>query len=187
MNLTSSNRSSCLLKPWRWLNGVCCKSDASSNPYLREFELQRVLALIGNLATYDSAGGNTSESTDDEITIPGADRSDAKANWLHVAKSHPEFFFVRISTSKGGSEKECMRLWARFQQPLKPGEPNRPPLDPDRIIQLQTMAATLHDAAVRLANNRDGRRTVWIQAGVTVVAALLGIIASLVTSRLTGI
>lgn len=145
-------------------------SRKTANPYLGEFELQRVLALIGYLATHKNQNGVTRELVQREMP-PGPNGHD----WLQIANAHPEFFFVY-----DGEKEKHLRLWARFQQDDSQGGQKRPPLEPDRIVQLQSIATQLHEAAIRFSDLRRNWYAFWISlvtglAGGALGAALLSL------------
>lgn len=134
-----------------------------ANPYLNEYELQRVLALIGYLATHVNSTYVTSEKVND--SLPGVASPD---EWVRVVKEHPEFFGL-VDTDK-------LRLWARFHQ----SDTDRPSLDTAQVIELQRLAASFHEEAIR----SESRRSQWTQFIVNSVLSFVGSIlgSSLVAS-----
>ncbi len=206
MSSASSYLCCCLRKPWQWLKGVCCQSANVYNPYLGEYELQRVLALIGYLATCKQDTGVSPSKVAEAIQCPGADEN-SERDWKKTANSHPEFFSVE-------GKSELLRLWSRFFQsddpkdqvesPADPShtaspnpdaagdtvaeakkgkKPNRSALKPDRILQLQETAMKLHSAAVNLSSHELERRSMWVSA---IFGLLGGVLAALVTCWLKG-
>lgn len=135
-------------------------SQKVANPYLKEFELQRVLALIGYLATHRNANGVQPEIADEELSFPGPNPPAKGQSWLSVVQSHPDFFSVNME-----HKEPALRLLERQSQV----DTSRPRLAPDDVRVLKEIALKLHEAAYR----REDQRSKWRDLIVTSVVALL--------------
>ncbi len=148
-------------------------SRKTANPYLGEFELQRVLALIGYLATDPKVEGVKSSDAK-MISFPGSNGDPNENDWLQVVKNHPEFFAIYTSISGTGEKTLLFRLWERNRQD------GRTALEPDRIRGLYETAMKLHEAAIQFSDLRRNWYAFWISlvtglAGGALGAALLSL------------
>lgn len=130
----------------------------SKNPYLNEFELQQVLALIALLATSVNPGGHTQGVIEGELPRGGRGRG-----WLTIAEEHSEFFGVI-------GESKLLRLWSRFNQP----DNARPALGPNHTSALQEIAVKLHESACRLEDQRTKWRDLIIASVVALIVGAMG-------------
>lgn len=142
------------------------------NPYLIENRLQDVTALIQMLGLHTERYSTTTAvlAQPDEL---GAPRSANTANWLEVARQHPEFFRI------GGAEQ--IYLPSRFLD--RPDRPQRKTEDVNLLIKI---AVDISDKAfqfqaqqVERELRRQERRNVLIAA---LIAGFSAILANLLTS-----
>ncbi len=137
------------------------------NPYLGEFELQRVLALIGYLATVTKVEG-AKLSDVRELRVPGSNGDPIENQWLQVAENHPEFFSIYTSTSGNGEKTPLLRLWERNRHV------DRPALEPDRIGELYKIAMQLHEAAIRFSDLKRNWYAFWVSSIAGLVGGVFG-------------
>ena len=146
---------------------------SSISSYLQEGRLSDVLALIQVLAfdrdTYRSEPGLKEEFQREPVT---------GANWMSLAREHPEFFRVRNNPEK----EPRAALLARYVLPREKqedGDEKRPPLDPVLVNKLLELAVDLHD-------KQSERATRWksvvlpmavavVAAGASVASAIIGL------------
>lgn len=130
---------------------------APSLPYTTSNRLSEVLAMLQVLALDTSTHRSESGLCDELKREPQSAKS-----WTDLASEHPEFFRVR------GSGDHQVSLIARHVVPRNEQD-ERPPLEPDVLGTLLTLAMDLHD---RQRAKADGWKA-YIPIVVPICASLI--------------